>query len=137
MAGWQIFAMSLRFKSFKEVCKWSYIQLSQILQLKLQFTPNFKGDGMFDVAHAEVNKSSAVEKHAFLPYSVTYDTFNCSKIEFCATLRCFVALALCWKSPPECLFTGGISWNNSGFLHMSCICQSLQVLYINPCLLKM
>lgn len=46
---------------------------------------------MFDVAHAEMDEISVVEKHVSVPYSVKYDTLNCSKLEFCATLRCFVA----------------------------------------------
>lgn len=92
---------------------------------------------MCDVAHAEVNKKSDLAKHVSAPYSVTYDSWNCSKLEFCATLRCFVAQLFVEKSPQEWLATGGFSWNNYEFLHMSCICQPLQVLYIDPCLLKM
>lgn len=139
--------MSLRFKIFKDVCKWSCIQLCQILKFKLQFTSNFQDNSMCDVAHAEVNKRSDLEKYVSAPYSVTYDTFCAIQCNiwhlklFQTWILCHIKMlcssALCWKSPQECLATGGLSWNNYEFLHMSCICQPLQVLYIDPCLLKM
>lgn len=71
--GRKILAMSLSFKSFKEVLSFGHIQILQILQIKLQFTPNFHEDGMFDVAFVP-NSTVEVKQQDILPYSVTYET---------------------------------------------------------------
>lgn len=137
LAGGQIFAMSLCFKSFKEVCKWSYFQLFQILQLKLQFTPNFEEWWYVWCCSCRDGQNFSCRETCFCAIQCKIWHFKLFQTWILCHIKMLCSSALCWKSPPECLVTGGFSWNNYEFLHMSCICQPLQALYINPCLLKM
>lgn len=83
--------MSLCFETLKEVCKWSYIYLFQTLLLKLQLTPNFQEWWYVWCRLCRGEQNVSCRETCFCAIQCNIWHFNCFKLEFCATLRCFVA----------------------------------------------
>lgn len=79
---------------FRPIAYTSYSPFGKVSQVRLMLC--------IYKQHNRCKAITVVEKLDIVLYSVTYDTLNCPKREFCDPFRCFVAVAFCWKSLQGC-----------------------------------